>query len=235
MLRLYLYARVRLFAHLLHTRPRVQQAPGIPCALLFFGAIGFLQTSGETRRENAEVCSMPATVIASEAKQSISPRKERMDCFVASLLAMTASIAGHLSPSSLRTQGPIRRGGRCVSEMVTGVASTTDDGGYGSLRSQGRRDTSCCFATVTLRELPQPLPQPPRLDRIDLQRDIPAVDPRLRKRAAGEPQARLPRARPHVAKLGRALVESPDTPDSISDSRAEQLREQMIGPLVSGG
>jgi hypothetical protein len=28
-------------------------------------------------------------VIASEAKQSISPRKERMDCFVASLLAMT--------------------------------------------------------------------------------------------------------------------------------------------------
>ena len=29
-------------------------------------------------------------VIASEAKQSISPCKERMDCFVASLLAMTA-------------------------------------------------------------------------------------------------------------------------------------------------
>jgi hypothetical protein len=28
-------------------------------------------------------------VIASEAKQSISPRKGRMDCFVASLLAMT--------------------------------------------------------------------------------------------------------------------------------------------------
>jgi hypothetical protein len=28
-------------------------------------------------------------VIASEAKQSISPSKERMDCFVASLLAMT--------------------------------------------------------------------------------------------------------------------------------------------------
>jgi hypothetical protein len=30
-------------------------------------------------------------VIASEAKQSIVPRKERMDCFVASLLAMTAN------------------------------------------------------------------------------------------------------------------------------------------------
>jgi hypothetical protein len=34
-LRLYLYARVRLYHHLLHTGPRVQQAPGIPCALLF--------------------------------------------------------------------------------------------------------------------------------------------------------------------------------------------------------
>ena len=31
-----------------------------------------------------------ASVIASDAKQSISPRKERMDCFVALLLAMTA-------------------------------------------------------------------------------------------------------------------------------------------------
>jgi hypothetical protein len=29
-------------------------------------------------------------VIASEAKQSIVPRKERMDCFVATLLAMTS-------------------------------------------------------------------------------------------------------------------------------------------------
>jgi hypothetical protein len=32
-------------------------------------------------------------VIASEAKQSILPHKERVDCFVASLLAMTVSAA----------------------------------------------------------------------------------------------------------------------------------------------
>jgi hypothetical protein len=32
-------------------------------------------------------------VIASEAKQSMPPRKERMDCFVASLLAMTMRTA----------------------------------------------------------------------------------------------------------------------------------------------
>ena len=37
MLRLYLYARVRTFRALLHTRPRVQQAPGIPCALFSLG------------------------------------------------------------------------------------------------------------------------------------------------------------------------------------------------------
>jgi len=35
MLRLYLYARVRISLCILHTRPRVQQAPGFPCALYF--------------------------------------------------------------------------------------------------------------------------------------------------------------------------------------------------------
>src|SRR5258706_6209866 len=43
------------------------------------------------------------TVIASEAKQSISPRKERVDCFVASLLAMTLpQFPNQDSPSSRR-------------------------------------------------------------------------------------------------------------------------------------
>jgi hypothetical protein len=36
-LRLYLYARVRTSSCTLHTRPRVQQAPGIPCSLSFEG------------------------------------------------------------------------------------------------------------------------------------------------------------------------------------------------------
>ena len=35
MLRLYLYARVRFPCAQLHTRPRVQRAPGLPCALRF--------------------------------------------------------------------------------------------------------------------------------------------------------------------------------------------------------
>jgi hypothetical protein len=41
----------------------------------------FQQNSREMRGEIAKVC---FSVIASEANQSMSPRKERMDCFVAS-------------------------------------------------------------------------------------------------------------------------------------------------------
>ena len=37
---------------------------------------------------------MSPPVIASEAKQSIAPREERMDCFVALLLAMTWKQSG---------------------------------------------------------------------------------------------------------------------------------------------
>jgi hypothetical protein len=48
-----LYARVRFFVHFLHTRPRVQRAPGFPCALFFEGKEIYQQTSGEMRRENA--------------------------------------------------------------------------------------------------------------------------------------------------------------------------------------
>ena len=40
----------------LHTRPRVQRASGIPCALEFSSARKFLKTSGGSRRENANVC-----------------------------------------------------------------------------------------------------------------------------------------------------------------------------------
>jgi hypothetical protein len=46
-LRLYLYARVRTSSCTLHTRPRVQQAPGIPCSLS--GGTRFMQASGASR------------------------------------------------------------------------------------------------------------------------------------------------------------------------------------------
>src|SRR6202042_307081 len=38
----------------MHTRPRVQRAPGLPCALLFLGARTRLQTPGTCCRENAK-------------------------------------------------------------------------------------------------------------------------------------------------------------------------------------
>jgi hypothetical protein len=53
--RLYLYARVRISMHTLHTRPRVQRAPGIPCSLRFLRDKKFQQTSGAVRRENAKL------------------------------------------------------------------------------------------------------------------------------------------------------------------------------------
>src|SRR5258708_2914035 len=86
MLRLYLYARVRLLCAFLHARPRVQQAPGVPCAL-FRAKDSCMPRAFRAARTQMYV---GFTVITSEAKQSISPRKERMYCFVALLLAMTA-------------------------------------------------------------------------------------------------------------------------------------------------
>src|SRR5216683_3056577 len=71
----------------LHTRPRVQRAPGFPCAL--FDSRGTTIATARARRAARRRTHVGFTVIASEAKQSISPRKERMDCFVALLLAMT--------------------------------------------------------------------------------------------------------------------------------------------------
>ena len=52
MFRLYLYARVR-FLRTVHTRPRVQHAPGIPYSLV--RGKGLRKTSGTSRRENAKL------------------------------------------------------------------------------------------------------------------------------------------------------------------------------------
>src|ERR1700730_10052397 len=48
------------FVHL-HTRPRVQRAPGLPCALLTLKGGTILQNSGVSCRENAKTCSNAAT------------------------------------------------------------------------------------------------------------------------------------------------------------------------------
>ena len=51
-----LYARVQFCLRKSHAGPRVQQAPGLPCALYFEGGQTKMQTSGAMRRENAKVC-----------------------------------------------------------------------------------------------------------------------------------------------------------------------------------
>src|SRR5882724_10681371 len=79
------------------------------------------------------------------------------------------------------------------------------------------------------------LGQLPGLDRRYLRRDIAAVDPGLRERAADEPQPRLWRAGPHVAQFRTHLVKAPDPADALGDRFAEQLLQQMVGTLVAGG
>jgi hypothetical protein len=44
-----------------HTRPRVQRAPGIPCALYFEEGKRIYKTSGEMRREIANLYSVVIT------------------------------------------------------------------------------------------------------------------------------------------------------------------------------
>ena len=74
MLPLNLYARVRTFLCTLHTRPRVQRAPGLPCALCFQEVQNEMQTSGEICRGNAKP--YPAVIAsASEAIHLAAQRK----------------------------------------------------------------------------------------------------------------------------------------------------------------
>src|SRR3954464_10238318 len=78
-----LYARVQFCLRKSHARPRVQQAPGLPCALYFEEGRTKIQTSGETRRENAKLYQRHC-----ERSEAIHPSACRaMGCFAA--LAMT--------------------------------------------------------------------------------------------------------------------------------------------------
>jgi hypothetical protein len=67
------------FAH----GPRVQRAPGLPCALLFSGRMNFLEKLGRiARRENADVCLGPASLRGALAtNQSSFLFRGAMDCF----------------------------------------------------------------------------------------------------------------------------------------------------------
>jgi len=85
MLRLYLYARVRILKCILHTRPRVQQAPGVPCALSLLGRNDLVQPGQIMPRECGRVSARHCE--RSEAIHFTAQRK--MDCFAS--LAMTVA------------------------------------------------------------------------------------------------------------------------------------------------
>src|SRR6266702_3112919 len=77
-------------------------------------------------------------------------------------------------------------------------------------------------------------PQKSFLDRLDLEREGFRIDPALREAAGDEPQARLPRARIHVAQL-EAFTKAPDRADAVGHAVAEQLSHQIFLRLVASG
>ena len=98
-----LYARVRTSLCTLHTRPRVQRAPGLPCALIgreLRSSLGCIAP-----RE----CETVSTVIASERSNPSSLLHGKMDCFAS--LAMTPQTSApptqvwHLASGSRRAHG----------------------------------------------------------------------------------------------------------------------------------
>ena len=97
MLRLYLYARVRIPSAQLHTRSRVQRAPGLPCALYSPGGttddakLG-RKMSREGKAVSIRHCERSDAIHAST--------RGKMDCFAA--LAMTLKGRGVLDALSAR-------------------------------------------------------------------------------------------------------------------------------------
>jgi hypothetical protein len=119
LLRLYLYARVHFLRTHSHTRPRVQQAPGIPCTLCFEGRDKVHANLGRrASRERVAVFSW-SHVIASEAKQSIvTERAERWIGF-APLAMTTLRRQRTRSPTSAAYADPLAR--RKVARTVSAI------------------------------------------------------------------------------------------------------------------
>src|SRR5260370_29145768 len=97
MLRLYLYARVRFLCAFLHARPRVQQAPGVPCAL--FSGRNDLQSPGKTRRGNAEVC----FVVIARSDVSAVAHRAKAEAANWSRGEMRHAVAGHTEPAAVNS------------------------------------------------------------------------------------------------------------------------------------
>jgi hypothetical protein len=84
-----LYAHVRFLLPNLHMRPRVQRAPGLPCALCFGEGGTICKTSGAPRRGNAELC---LHVIASSAATTASAVARRAKVEAIQLLSLRSKL-----------------------------------------------------------------------------------------------------------------------------------------------
>src|SRR5258708_10694417 len=82
---------------------RAHRAPGIPCALCFEGA-GINEHLAQ--KACGEIVKSCLYVIASAAKQSISPSKERMDCFASLAMTVLSEIAESCTINSPRSTRP---------------------------------------------------------------------------------------------------------------------------------
>jgi hypothetical protein len=96
--RLYLYARVR-FCHVhLHTGPRVQRAPGLPCALCFREGEKLMANLGRNASRDREVVSIRHC----ERSEAIHCHlmHGKMDCFASLAMTVEAAIVPHSIPLS---------------------------------------------------------------------------------------------------------------------------------------
>src|ERR1700675_1261520 len=99
MLRLYLYARVRILCTYCTRDRGCGKHPAFPAPSIGaedIAQLGRIAPRGRDGVFGHRHCEPPgranARPMTGSAKQSISPRKERIDCFVAALLAMTAQL-----------------------------------------------------------------------------------------------------------------------------------------------
>ena len=124
MLRLYLYARVRVLIRKLHTRPRVQRAPGLPCALLSMGVTCLTADLGQCMSREGECVSTrhcERSDLPAVARRAKADTRDRLD-------------HPHVAPLMRATVGAVRRRrgiwidarlGRLPEPPQSGVAMTS--------------------------------------------------------------------------------------------------------------
>ena len=144
MFRLYLYARVRISMHTLHTRPRVQRAPGIPCTLRF-------------RREGTSSCKPRAQCVARMRSHICVGWVERSETQSSVSTAMMGIAAPTAYYELLRGTRFMRPRAQRVANPSTVIASAAKQ----SILSLCREVD--CFASLAMTRIGRGVPDTPHL------------------------------------------------------------------------